>query len=108
RSSYHLIHARTAGRALSLVQDTRPDAIILDVVMPTRDGWEILAALQTDGATASIPVMICSVLPDRELALSLGAAGFLAKPVTRTALTCALDSLFNPEPSQRLASLPLT
>ena len=98
KSPYRLVHARTAGRALSLARELPIDVIVLDVVMPARDGWEILAALQADERTAAIPVIVCSILPDRELALSLGAADFLAKPVTRLALRTALDRLFDSAP----------
>ena len=91
KRDYKVIHARTAARALRLARDVRPDVIILDVVMPARDGWEIYAALQSGPETADIPVIVCSVLPDRGLALSLGAAGFLAKPVTRRTLVESLD-----------------
>jgi len=96
KTRYHLTQVRTANRALGVVRESPPDAIILDVVMPTRDGWEIQAALQSDRRTADVPVVICSVLPDRELALSLGAADFLAKPVTRATLLRSLDRLFDP------------
>jgi CheY-like chemotaxis protein len=105
KTPYSVVHARTAGRALSLAQENVPDIIILDVVMPTRDGWEILAALQINPTTADIPVLICSVLPDREFALSLGATGFLTKPVIRRALLCALDSLIEAAPTHQSASL---
>jgi CheY-like chemotaxis protein len=88
---YHPIPVRTAIRALHLAHESQPDVIVLDVVLPGRDGWEVLATLQNDPKTAPIPVVVCSILPDRELALSLGAVGFLAKPVTRDVLLRTLD-----------------
>jgi CheY-like chemotaxis protein len=91
---YQLRQVRTVPRALALVREQPPDAIVLDVVMPWQDGWEVQATLQRDPQTASIPVIVCSVLPDRELALALNAADFLAKPVTRPALLRALDGVF--------------
>jgi CheY-like chemotaxis protein len=108
KSDYRIVHVRTAGRALSVVRETPVDAIILDVVMPSRDGWEILGAIQADPKTVCLPVIVCSVLPDRELALSLGAADFLAKPVTRSMLLAALDRLFQPddEPSRQVKPRP--
>jgi CheY-like chemotaxis protein len=96
RSWYHPVPVRTAGRALRLAAEARPDCIVLDVVMPGQDGWEVLTTLQADARTAAIPVVVCSVLPDRELALSLGAADFLAKPIGRPALLATLDRLFAP------------
>lgn len=92
-SPYHTIHVRTADRALRISHDQQPSVIILDVVMPARDGWEILSALRQDPATVAVPVVVCSVLPDRDLALSLGAADFLDKPVTRDRLLETLDRI---------------
>ncbi|HUX86170.1 MAG TPA: response regulator, partial [Chloroflexota bacterium] len=104
-SHYDLVHARTASRALSMARETPPQGIILDVVMPTRDGWEILTALKLDRRTAAIPVIVCSVLPDRELALSLGASDFLAKPVTRATLRTALDRALQSRPHPLLSDV---
>lgn len=101
---YNLVQVRVADRALSLVRENPPEAIILDIVMPIRDGWEIQAALQSDLRTTDIPVVICSVLPDRDLALSVGAADFLAKPVTRATLLRTLARLFEPLPLQRVGN----
>ena len=67
--------------------------------MAERGGWEVLAALTADPATAHVPVIVSSVLPDRELAFSLGAADFLAKPVTRLTLFAVLDRLFAARPA---------
>ena len=62
-------------------------------MMPTQDGWEILQALKAHAETSNIPVVVCSVLRERELALSLGAARFLAKPVSQRQLVDALQEV---------------
>src|SRR5579884_3837412 len=85
-TTYQLVQARSAERALRLARGLQPDVIILDVLMPSHDGWEILEALRNDPATARLPIVICSVVPDYALAHSLGVTDFLAKPVTRQAL----------------------
>lgn len=90
---YRLVQARSAERALRIAAEQQPAAIILDVLMPSHDGWEILQALRADPQTASIPVIICSVVPDHALAASLGVADFLSKPVTRAALLDVLARL---------------
>jgi CheY-like chemotaxis protein len=65
--------AATSGQAgLQLIGQTPPDAIILDVMMPDMDGWELLQRLRTSSQTATTPVIICSVFNDPELAYSLG------------------------------------
>jgi CheY-like chemotaxis protein len=61
--------------------------------MPNQDGWETLQLLKNDPDTGHIPVVICSVLEDPDLAISLGAAGYLAKPVTQTKLVMMLNQL---------------
>lgn len=67
--------------------------------MPSQDGWEILEALQKDPVTRGIPVIVCSVLEDPQLARSLGARAYLQKPVSQSELLSTLESL--PSESQR-------
>lgn len=88
---FRIVHARNAIRAHQMAHELRPDVIILDLMMPVQDGWDLLHALQEDPTTATIPIIACSVLPERELALSLGATDFLAKPVTPESLRAALE-----------------
>lgn len=90
---YAVVGATTGTEALQLASQLDPLAITLDILMPSPDGWEILQALKTDPQTESIPVIICSVLDDPELARSLGAAAYLRKPVSQADLLCALDKL---------------
>jgi CheY-like chemotaxis protein len=90
-ANYRLIQASTAESALRLAVELQPDVITLDLMMPSQDGWEILQHLRNAEVTRSIPVLVCSVLPERALALSLGVAGFLAKPITRASLLAALE-----------------
>jgi CheY-like chemotaxis protein len=91
-TDFRIGHAKTWQRALPLVEETRPDAIILDVMIPSLDGWDILRTLKDGPATKDIPVIICSILPERTVAAALGADGFLAKPVTRASLLTALQN----------------
>ena len=86
--------AATSGQAgLELAQELMPDAIVLDVMMPGMDGWELLQIMRTRPQTAAIPVIICSVFNDPELAYSLGASLFLPKPVSRDGILTALRQL---------------
>jgi CheY-like chemotaxis protein len=89
-TSYRVAEARCGDEGLDLVGRLRPACLILDVMMPSRDGWEVLQLLRAQPSTADTPVIICTVLRQRELALSLGATGYLAKPVAREALLAAL------------------
>jgi CheY-like chemotaxis protein len=76
-----------------MARSLQPQAIALDAMMPDVDGWEILQALQADPATRHIPVLVCSVWEEPQLAFSLGAAGFLKKPITQRELLAALQRL---------------
>lgn len=93
---YEVIKARSGPEALQLVADNRPEVIVLDVMMPGIDGWQILRGLKQNPATQPIPILVCSVLKEPELAMSLGAQAYLKKPVDRLELLATLDRLLNP------------
>jgi CheY-like chemotaxis protein len=90
---FQVIHAQDGDQALRLAAEIQPDAITLDVMMPRMDGWQVLRALQQNPATEKIPVIICSVLKEPELALSLGARAYLKKPVERLTLVETLEKI---------------
>lgn len=79
---YHIIHLAEGRDLYRTVRETPPDIIILDVMLPDTDGWRLLMRLHEDPETRQIPVLVCSVIREENLALSLGAAGFLSKPVS--------------------------
>ena len=89
-AGFRIIQARNGPGALELAGAADPQVIILDLMMPVEDGWEVFQELRSHPTTREIPVIACSVLPERELALSLGIDGFLAKPVTRESLLAEL------------------
>ena len=88
-----VVGATRADQVLPLARELAPALITLDVMMPQTDGWEILQTLKLDENTHRIPVLICSAWEEPELARSLGAAGFLKKPITQKQLRDALESL---------------
>lgn len=103
---YHVAGATNGPEALQRAQELRPQAITLDVMMPAQDGWEILQTLKNLPATRDIPVIVCSVLRERSLALSLGAEEFLAKPVTQQALLAALARCLPPAAAAKASGTP--
>ncbi len=86
----HVLEARDGSSAIEIALAERPDAILLDVLMPGLDGWETLRALKQRPETRTIPVVILSVVDNRAFGLSLGAFDYLVKPVE---LSTLLDSL---------------
>ena len=89
---YHLLSESDPKRSLALAEDTMPDIILLDVLLQDIDGWELLGRFRAHPRLGDRPVIVCTILPQRELALSLGAAGFLSKPVSQRQLLAALDA----------------
>jgi CheY-like chemotaxis protein len=88
---YQPLLIQESARALAEIRAAQADVVVLDIMMRDVDGWRILQSLRTDPGTRHIPVLICSVLNDAELAQSLGAAGYLRKPVSQAELVRALD-----------------
>lgn len=86
QAGYQVREASEGHEAFLSAREEPPTVIILDVLMPGRDGWDTLQLLKNHPATRSVPVVVCSVLPDRELALALGASEFLPKPIARESL----------------------
>jgi CheY-like chemotaxis protein len=90
---YRVVTAQTGQDAISLARRLQPYAITLDLMMPDQDGWDLLQALLNQPDTHHIPIIICSVLTQKELALSLGATAFLEKPISEDTLLLALEAL---------------
>jgi CheY-like chemotaxis protein len=88
------IKPRTPSSAIvEQIEASSPDAIVLDVMLPGVDGWQILMTLHERPVTREIPVIVCSVVREEELAMTLGAACFLAKPVQPRRLVSALEQV---------------
>lgn len=86
REGYHPILVDNAQSGLQLARTMRPSLIILDVVMPDMDGWELLAALKSDEALRACPVIVQSIVDDQQTSYTLGADEVLTKPINRERL----------------------
>lgn len=84
--TYRLIIANDGQGILDIIKKQFVDLIILDIMLPEIDGFEILQLLKSNPGTKDLPVVICSVLNSRDLAISLGANAFLSKPPTQAEL----------------------
>ena len=94
---YRIVEATSGRDALEIIRRKPPDAIVLDVMLPDVDGWKLLMQLHKDPKTSSIPIIVCTVVREQELAHSLGAAGFLNKPFAPQEFVAALDRLLHPQ-----------
>ncbi len=101
RAGLELRVARDGAQLLELLAHGHPDLILLDVLMPREDGWMVLQRLQTLPETADIPVIVCSVLAQPSLALSLGARQVLLKPVTEASLLHAVSQMLGQDSARR-------
>ncbi len=98
-ANMRVIAARDGVEGVDAVRLVKPAAVILDIRLPRMDGWDVLAALKADPATAHIPVIIVSVVDERRRGLSLGAAAYLIKPVRRDDLIRQLHQALSKSPA---------
>ncbi len=89
---YRLLGESDPERSLAVAEESLPDIILLDVLLQDLDGWELLGRFRAHPQLGDRPVIVCTILPQRDLALSLGAAGFLSKPLSQRQLLSALDA----------------
>jgi signal transduction histidine kinase/DNA-binding response OmpR family regulator len=92
-AGYGVVVTASGRQGLAWLSQMRPDAVLLDIVLPDLDGWEILQRLKSNPATRGVPVMVVSVVDDRQLGLALGAIDYLVKPVSRELLLEAIGRL---------------
>jgi two-component system, NtrC family, sensor kinase len=90
KEGFRVVSAAGGEEGLRLARELSPDVITLDVLMPGMDGWSVLAALKADAALAEIPVLMLTMLDDRNLGYALGAADYLTKPIDRERLVTVL------------------
>ena len=90
KEGYRLMYASDGAEALELMRKTRPDVVTLDVMMPKMDGWSVLGAHEVRPELADIPVIMLTIVDDRNLGFSLGASEFMTKPIDRSELVALL------------------
>ncbi len=92
-AGYHVEYATDGEEAIEKATEIRPFAITLDILLPKKDGWQVLRELKMKPNLQSIPVIIVSVTEERQLAFGLGAVDHLVKPIDKEALLTSLQSL---------------
>ncbi|MDA8694355.1 ATP-binding protein, partial [Pseudomonadales bacterium] len=96
KESYIGLEAEDAKQGIAIANEQQPDLILLDLMMPNIDGWTALSVLKESPSTRHIPVILQSMLDEKNLGLDLGAAEFLSKPVDRQRMATILRHL-NPQ-----------
>lgn len=94
--NYEVVSAQSGAQALKVVEEQKPDIIILDIMMPGMDGYEVLARLRSNEETKDIKVIMLSAISkeeDIQKAMELGADDYITKPIVVKKLHDALDKL---------------
>jgi len=92
-AGYSVVVARNGEEAVKKAQEIKPFAITLDVMLPKKDGWQVLQELKNIAETENIPVIIVSIVDEHDIAVSLGAVGYLIKPIDKRQLLHILTEL---------------
>jgi len=95
---YDILTASRGAEGIDLAVRARPDAILLDVLMPGMDGWETCTRIRCDAAIADIPVILLTAADDRDLsqhAVAVGASALLRKPCSVDQLRATIDRLIS-------------
>jgi signal transduction histidine kinase/CheY-like chemotaxis protein len=86
KQGFQVASASSGEEGLQLARSLRPNAITLDIMMPGMDGWSVLAQLKSDADLANIPVVVLTIVDNRNLGFTLGASDYLTKPIDRERL----------------------
>ncbi len=90
KEGFRVRYASGGEEGIAMARRLRPDVITLDVMMPRMDGWAVLTAIKSDPELAEIPVIMVTIVDDRNLAYSLGASDYLTKPIHRKRLATVI------------------
>ncbi|NIO71264.1 MAG: response regulator, partial [Anaerolineae bacterium] len=94
KHGYQIVDLNTGEQAVRWARELSPHVIILDLLLPDKDGWEVLEELKSSRETRQIPLIICTLVSDGEArGLSLGADDYLVKPILEEDLLQALEHL---------------
>jgi signal transduction histidine kinase/DNA-binding response OmpR family regulator/ligand-binding sensor domain-containing protein/protocatechuate 3,4-dioxygenase beta subunit len=100
KDGFHVEVAAEGRRGLELAMQLKPAVITLDVMMPGMDGWAVLNALKADPETADIPVIMMTIVDDKNMGFALGAADYFTKPIDWARLAAVLKKHRKPADAQ--------
>jgi signal transduction histidine kinase/DNA-binding response OmpR family regulator len=90
---YQVVPLTDPTIAIENIKDIKPYAITLDIMMPNKDGWQVIQEIKSNSELNTIPIIICSIIEDREKAYQLGAVDYLVKPILEDELVAAMKNL---------------
>ena len=92
-SEFAMMFADNGEQGIKLLREQRPDIVLLDILMPGRDGWSVLSEIKSDDSLKNLPVIVISMLEDDQKAQGLGASAHMTKPIDRSLLLSQIQSL---------------
>jgi CheY-like chemotaxis protein/anti-sigma regulatory factor (Ser/Thr protein kinase) len=104
-AGYQVTVARDGREGLEAARARKPAVVLLDLGLPTVDGWEVLTALKSDPSTAGVPVVIVSMLDEHGAGFALGAAEYLVKPIRQDDLMRVLLRWAPVEPQRTVVAI---
>ncbi|HOT90649.1 MAG TPA: GAF domain-containing protein [Anaerolineae bacterium] len=96
KQGYKVAGMTSSEGVVETAKRLKPYAITLDVIMPGKDGWQIIQELRADPETRDIPIIVCSIMGEADKGLSMGVADYLVKPISEQDLLDALRHLERP------------
>jgi signal transduction histidine kinase/DNA-binding response OmpR family regulator len=102
KQNYRVIGVTDPTKAVEEARRVLPYAITLDVMMPRKDGWDVLADLKKTPEISNTPILVCSIVQDKTRGFSLGAADYLVKPITEDELRHALERISRDKPINKI------
>ena len=93
KDAYNVVIANNGKEGIELARKIKPNLITLDILMPEMDGWSVLRTLKADPEVSKIPVVMASILDEKNKGFSLGAADFVSKPIEKDRLINSIQSL---------------
>ncbi|MFN8400321.1 MAG: GAF domain-containing protein [Anaerolineales bacterium] len=99
---FEIVGARNGIVGQEKAREIKPDAILLDILMPEKDGWQVLHDLKSDPATTNIPIILLTIVDKKALGMRLGAAAYLLKPLNPAEVLSTLRKVIKPKPQERI------
>jgi len=90
---YEVVFADSGNAGIEMALEHQPFAITLDIILPDRDGWSVLKELKENPITKDIPVILVSIIGDKNFGYGLGAFEYFVKPISAEQLLSAFDKL---------------
>jgi signal transduction histidine kinase/DNA-binding response OmpR family regulator len=107
RDEYEIVGVRSGVEGQVKARELKPHAILLDILMPDKDGWQVLHDLKNDPATVDIPIILLTIVDKKALGFRLGAAAYLLKPLNPIEVLSTLRRVIKPKDHGRIHVLTI-